>query len=160
MLISRTNGVPIEKGSINTSRLSLALEANGTDIPRDDSLARQCGPIGDPKDDEERGDALFVIVVSHRTAPEDWGKSKKLKNCTNLNLREDLKGDILDNTPASPRPNKQHKTKSVKDTRLNEHRDDRIVQSANSVQSPNGVSNILSVQGQSSDDHECEKDVK
>ena len=50
-----------------------------------------------------------------------------------LNLREDLKGNKLNNAPASPRSNEQQKTDGVKNPRLDERRGDRLVQSASSI---------------------------
>ena len=59
----RMNGVPIGKGPLTTNRLPLTPEANRPDFTRGDSFTRQRSPVGDPKDDEERSDALFIIVV-------------------------------------------------------------------------------------------------
>ena len=59
----RMSGIPIGKGPVTTHRLPLTPEANRADGTRGDSFARQRGPVGDPKDDEKWGDALFIIIV-------------------------------------------------------------------------------------------------
>lgn len=80
------------------------------------------------------------------------------KNNTNLNLGEDLRGDNLNRGIfASPWSNNQHKTSGVNSARFNEHY--YVIQST-LVLSPHGAPNILAMQNQSHDKHECEQDVE
>ena len=62
----RMNGVPIRKSPVTTRRLPPTPEANRTDSTRGYSFARQCRPVGDPKDDEKRSDALFATIVEKK----------------------------------------------------------------------------------------------
>jgi hypothetical protein len=68
MLIGRSNSFPIKNGPISIRQFAHAtrIEANRTEVPRGDCFTGQCGPVGDPKDDEERSDALFAITVRQR----------------------------------------------------------------------------------------------
>ena len=68
----RMNGVPIEKGPATTRRFPLTLEPNRANVSRGDNFARQCGPVGDSKNDEERGDALFVTSLDQNIRGSKW----------------------------------------------------------------------------------------
>ena len=60
----------------------------------------------------------------------------------------------------SPQYNEQQRVHSVKGRRLNEHRDDALVQSTGSSWSPHDNANVPAVQEESDDDHEGEEDVE
>ena len=70
MLIGRSSSFPIKKGSLNTRQFAhtAGIEVNRSEVPGGDSFARQCGPVGNPKDDEEWSDALFVITVRQQSS--------------------------------------------------------------------------------------------
>ena len=87
------------------------------------------------------------------------GATGKIKGRTNLNLSsgsEDKRGG----TPSSNLYKIQHGNNSIEGRRLDEHDDDGCVQTTRSGRSPDGISNIPAMQGESCDDHECEEDVE
>ena len=53
----------LENGPATTCQFLVTLEPNRIDVTGDDTFACQRGPVCDQKDDQERGNALFVIIV-------------------------------------------------------------------------------------------------
>ena len=79
--------------------------------------------------------------------------------CTNLNLGEDRQEGIPNGGLRAPRSNNQHRAHGVKGTRLDEHGDDRLTQSAD-PSSTHASANVPGVQDEADDDHEGEEDVE
>ena len=79
---------------------------------------------------------------------------------TDLSLRADRHEEIHNGIFAgTPRSNNQQRAHSVKGTRLNEHGDNSLTQSANSGY-PQGISSVSCVDDKPDDDHEGEEDVE
>ena len=85
--------------------------------------------------------------------PEPW-------ESTNLSFGEDRQENIRGMVSGAPRPNEQQRVHGVKGRRLDEHRDDSLVQSTDSSWGTHGSANVPAVQDESNDDHEGEEDVE
>ena len=83
----------------------------------------------------------------------------RLWESTDLSLREDDQEDTINGVVDAPGSNNQQRAHGVKGTRLNEHGDNSLTQSANSGY-PQGISSVPCVDNKPDDDHEGEEDVE
>ena len=61
-LFTRNHEISTGNRLTTANRSPLTLETKGANVPRD-GIARQCGPVGDSQDDEERSDDLFATTI-------------------------------------------------------------------------------------------------
>ena len=95
-------------------------------------------------------------IHSHIRQPVQRSGSRE---SINLSLTEAGQEDVHSNVSSGPRYNEQQLIYSIKGTRLNEHGDDGLVQSARSNY-PHGIADLPDVQGELDYNHKGEKEVE
>jgi len=81
ILVQRIHGIAT-KGSAAICRPTSTLRSELADMPRDESVARQCTPVGDPFDDKQWSNRLSSPLSDSARRTQSWG-------ITNLYFRED-----------------------------------------------------------------------
>ena len=81
------------------------------------------------------------------------------RESTYLRPRGEACEEIVDGAPGSPRPDNQQQASGVQDTRLDQHGDDGIAQSTDSIY-PHSGANASGMQEEPDGNHEGEENVE
>ena len=98
----RTHGVHTRERTRNTSRLPSTRDVESTGVSGDDSVARQCAPVGDSLNDKQCGDHLFN-PASHLVA----GAEIAVVERTNLSISDGRQEEPHSTTSSSPQSNER-----------------------------------------------------
>ena len=124
-------------------------------MSRSDSVARQRSLVNDSLNDEQRSDDLHNSL-SHQTICPNI----RSRESTNLSRREGGYEETHNEVSVSAHRSKnQQRARGVEGTRLNEHGDDGLGQTADPSY-PKGGANAPGESDDPNDDHEGEEDIE